>query len=260
MKVKPLSKIRVMTYNVHSCRGLDRRVDPERICRVIEKYSPDFLALQELDVNKKSSQHLDQPTYISRYLRMHCHFQPAIVLEKEHYGIAILSRYPFEVIKADCLTRSARKGSLCSRLPLIKCFYEPRGAIGVRIPLEEREIIFFNTHLGLDADERYLQTKDLLSADWLGGYKKDIPIIFCGDLNSGPKSRSYKIISQEYKEVKVGFKKEQKRKTFYSYFPLFELDHIFYTGNISLASAQIPSIPLTRMASDHLPLIADFNL
>lgn len=249
-----------MTYNVHSCRGMDRRVNPERICKVIEKYNPDLLALQELDVNKKSSNNFDQPSYIAEYLRMHCHFQPAIVLEKEHYGIAILSRYPFAVIRADHLKRSIRKESLCSRLPFIKYLYEPRGAIGVRITTKEREIVFYNTHLGLHADERHTQTKDILSTDWLGAHNNDIPTIFCGDLNAGPKSRAYKIISKEYKEVKVGFKKEQKRKTFYSYFPLLELDHIFYTGNINLVSAQIPSTPLTRMASDHLPLIADFNL
>ena len=40
---------RVMTYNVHACVGTDGRLDVERIASVIRMYSPDIVALQELD-------------------------------------------------------------------------------------------------------------------------------------------------------------------------------------------------------------------
>jgi len=43
---------------------------------------------------------MDQPHLIATHLRMQCHFQPAIAVKGEKYGIAILSRHPFEIKKA----------------------------------------------------------------------------------------------------------------------------------------------------------------
>jgi len=39
----------VMTYNVHSCIGMDGKISPLRIAEVIDRYHPDVIALQELD-------------------------------------------------------------------------------------------------------------------------------------------------------------------------------------------------------------------
>ncbi|MGD9302608.1 MAG: hypothetical protein PVI13_13610 [Desulfobacterales bacterium] len=41
--------LRVMTYNIHSCVGMDKKVNPERIARVIGAPTPDIVALQEVD-------------------------------------------------------------------------------------------------------------------------------------------------------------------------------------------------------------------
>ncbi len=40
--------IRIVTYNVHKCRGLDRRVLPERIAEVLRQLDADVIALQEV--------------------------------------------------------------------------------------------------------------------------------------------------------------------------------------------------------------------
>src|SRR5690606_32470965 len=37
----------VMTYNVHRCIGVDGKLSPERIARVIARHSPDIVVLQE---------------------------------------------------------------------------------------------------------------------------------------------------------------------------------------------------------------------
>ena len=43
--------IRCATYNVHKCRGIDRRTRPERIAAVIAELDADVVAMQEvLDV------------------------------------------------------------------------------------------------------------------------------------------------------------------------------------------------------------------
>ena len=44
--------LRVMTYNVHSCVGIDGRLSPRRVARVIARYQPDVVALQEVDVGR----------------------------------------------------------------------------------------------------------------------------------------------------------------------------------------------------------------
>ena len=40
--------MRVATYNIHRCRGMDRRVRPERIAAVLATIDPDVVALQEV--------------------------------------------------------------------------------------------------------------------------------------------------------------------------------------------------------------------
>ncbi|MGE0268906.1 MAG: endonuclease/exonuclease/phosphatase family protein [Candidatus Omnitrophota bacterium] len=260
MNEKKQLKIRVMTYNVHSCRGLDGRVIPERIGQVIEKYSPDIVALQELDVNRKNTGKIDQPLSIANYLRMHCHFQPALAMEGEHYGIAVLSRYPFDLIKAGHLKSFPEKCLRLFHLPVLRHFFEPREIIWVHLKIEDREIHFFNTHLGLRAGERGRQIRNILSDEWLGSVNHEAAVVFCGDFNAGPKSAVYEMIGQQLKEAKAEIKNGELRKTFASRYPLFELDHIFYKGKIKLDSVEIPVTALTRTASDHLPVIADFIL
>ena len=40
--------LRVMTYNIHSCIGGDRRYDPERILTILRDVDADIIALQEV--------------------------------------------------------------------------------------------------------------------------------------------------------------------------------------------------------------------
>lgn len=247
-----------MTYNVHSCRGLDGRVLPGRIARVIEEFNPDLVALQELDVNRRWSKRLDQPLLIARHLRMQSHFQPAIAMKGEHYGIAILSRYPFEIKKSVDLP-SYQKSVPGKKLPFLKYFFESRHAIWTSVIIGGREIYFVNTHLSLRARERLEQVKSLLGQEWLNIDSHKIPTIFCGDFNEGERSPGFKLLKTSFREVKSSMSYKSSRKTFHSCLPLFEVDHIFFNGNLRVESVSVPNTPLTKIASDHLPVIADFS-
>ena len=92
-----------MTYNVHRCRGVDRSWSPERIAQVIASCHPDIVALQELDVGRARSGHIDQAEVIARDLGMDVQFFPAMRVMEELYGDAILSRLPARLVKADSL-------------------------------------------------------------------------------------------------------------------------------------------------------------
>ena len=255
------SKIRVMTYNVHSCRGLDGKVLPERIAQVIEQCNPDLVALQELDVNRRSSKKIDQPLLISQYLRMHCHFQPAIAIEGEHYGIAILSRYPFDIKKAQNLPSYPQKLDYKKNsMPFLRYFFEPRHAIWTSVMINGLEIYFVNTHLSLRGKERFEQIKGLVGEQWLNIGSHNIPVIFCGDFNEGPSSMGHQLLKKYFGEVKSNMDEKSFKKTLFSYWPLFEVDHIFFSGDLKVECVNVPVTPLTRIASDHLPLVADFIL
>ncbi len=257
-----IKKIRVMTYNVHSCRGLDGKVLPQRIADVIAQFNPDLVALQELDVNRKWSQRIDQPLLIAQHLRMQCHFQPAIAIEGEQYGIAVLSRFPFEIKKSIDLPRYPKKFVLEKKyIPLLKYFFEPRHAIWASVTIGGAdEVYFVNTHLSLRANERLAQVKSLLSQQWLNMDAHKIPTILCGDFNEGPHSRGYQLIKTSFSEVKFHTDHKGSKKTLFSPLPLFEVDHIFYSNNLHVESVNVPMTPLTKIASDHLPVIADFTL
>ena len=43
----PYHHLRIMTYNVHACVGMDNRLDARRIARVIAQSQADVVALQE---------------------------------------------------------------------------------------------------------------------------------------------------------------------------------------------------------------------
>ena len=87
-------KLRVATYNVHGCVGMDRQRSEARIAEVIAQLSVDIVALQELDLSRTRSAGVDQTGMIAEQLGWHSYFHPAMRRGEEHYGNAILSRYP----------------------------------------------------------------------------------------------------------------------------------------------------------------------
>ena len=52
--------VRLMTYNVHRCVGVDRKLDIDRVADVIAACRPDVVALQELDVGRARTRGVDQ--------------------------------------------------------------------------------------------------------------------------------------------------------------------------------------------------------
>ena len=86
--------VRLMTYNVHGCVGVDKRLDVGRIAAVIAQNRPDIVALQELDVGRARSGRVDQAHEIAGRLGMRVHFNCAFRVEEEQYGDAILTPLP----------------------------------------------------------------------------------------------------------------------------------------------------------------------
>lgn len=240
--------LRVMTYNVHSCIGMDGRCSPERIARVIAQYDPDVVCLQELDVLRQRTGGIDQAHQIAHHLEMLFHFHPAIELAEEKYGDAILSRHHIELVKADALPG----------LHLEDERLEPRGALWVRVQLNDRTFNILNTHLSMNRRERLMATDALLGPDWLGHPDCNHGLrILCGDFNAHPRSPVCRRISQVMRDCQVGRDGYRPRNTFSGRMPLARIDHVFVDREAELLHVDVPSTKWTRVASDHLPLIVD---
>ena len=85
-------------------------------------------------------------------------------------------------------------------------------------------------------------------------------LIFCGDFNEGSSFRGYQLLKKAFDEVKSFMDHKSSKKTLFSCLPLFEVDHIFFNGSLRVESVSVPITSLTKIASDHLPVIADFSL
>jgi len=59
-----IPSVRVVTYNIHTCVGVDRRYDPGRISTVLREIDADIACLQEVDARRRSERHADQWAYL----------------------------------------------------------------------------------------------------------------------------------------------------------------------------------------------------
>lgn len=237
-----------MTYNVHACVGTDRKRDEGRIAEVIAAYSPDVVALQELDMARRRSRGADQALHIAQRLQMDFHFHPAMHLEEEKYGDAILSRLPLHLVKTGILPTAKSRWA-----------FEPRGALLVRLETGGSSLHVVNTHLGLSFRERKAQIEALLGPEWMQPGLSEERFILCGDFNALPRSQVYKKAAARLRDVQHAPPHHRARATFSSAYPLLRLDYIFATPDLKVTHVEVPRTPLIRVASDHLPLIADFE-
>ena len=242
-----LPKLRVATYNVHACNGMDRRRSEARIAEVIAELSADIIGLQELDLSRPRSGGVDQAGIIAEQLGWHHYFHPAMRTGDEHYGNAILSRFPLTLRQA------------CA-LPGEGTFYcrESRVAISMDVETPLGAVHIINTHFGLGRSERLLQAQ-LLNDEWLReSSSHDAPLILLGDFNSLPGSRTHRTLAQHLRDVRKLVEPVRSFRTFPTSFPAFAVDHIFVNTALQPIGLDVHRSPVARIASDHYPLAAEF--
>lgn len=236
--------IRILSYNVHSCVGTDRRLDVGRVADMIAALEPDIIGLQELDVGRRRSGGVDQAEEIARRLKMEFHFHPALKLEEELYGDALLTPFPMRLVKS-------------AALPSIG---EPRGALWTVVDVAGTPLQVFNTHLGLLRRDRLRQAAALTGPDWLGHPELEgKPVVLIGDFNSIPSSAAYRLILERLSDARHQTGR-LPAPTFPARWPLLRLDHVFVGGGPKIINAEAVSTPAARRASDHLPLLVTVQL
>jgi endonuclease/exonuclease/phosphatase family metal-dependent hydrolase len=239
---------RLLTYNVHRCVGMDRRLDVGRIAGVIAEHEPDIVCLQELDVGRARTGFVDQAQSIADSLAMTFHFHAAMRVEAEQYGDAILTLRPERLVKS-------------GPLPSVRGVpgVEPRGALWVAIDFDGVTLNVINTHLGLIPREQRLQALALAGEGWLGHPDCTGPTLLTGDFNATSLTRPYQTLVRKLADCQRTLRLRPSVKTFPSSFPAIRIDHCFTSPEVVVTRVHAPFSPLARMASDHLPLVIDFD-
>jgi endonuclease/exonuclease/phosphatase family metal-dependent hydrolase len=242
------ARLRVATYNVRSCRGMDGRRSEQRIAEVIASLEVDVIGLQELDLGRRRSAGVDQAALIAERLGWHRYFHAAMRVADEHYGDAILSRYPMQL-------RQARE------LPSVmtRVCPESRAAIWVEIETPAGPVQVINTHLGLGRRERLMQAQLLAGPEWLGRVQPADPLILMGDFNSLPGSPPFQLLTQQLRDTRTLVSPPRKLRTFPTRFPALAVDHIFVNDRLHVSSLTVVRNAETRIASDHFPMVADLH-
>lgn len=238
-------RLRVATYNVHGCRGMDKRRSEERIAEVIASLEADVIGLQELDFNRPRSAGVDQAGLIAEQLGWHRYFHPAFKAGDEHYGDAILSRYPMRLRQAQELPSVMTR--VCP---------ETRAAIWMEVETPLGNVQVINTHLGLGRRERLMQAELLAGPEWLGQIDPGDPLVLLGDFNSLPGSPPFQVLADGLTDIRTLVTPSPRLRTFPTRFPSLAVDHIFVNEKFRVDSVTVVRNAETRIASDHFPLVA----
>ncbi len=239
-------RFRLVTYNIHKgIGGVDRRYRPERIAETLAHYAPDIVFMQEVDDGVPRSRHHRQVDWLGDELGLkHRVFQANVRLRSGCYGNAIISRFPLSDTHHVELT-----------VPLKK----RRRAIAVHCHLKtehhRRTLVLFNLHLGLAGYERAMQLKRLLEDSMFRHTHRTTAMIMGGDLNDVWGNLGNRILRPAGLTPTSG-----PLNTFPAFQPLRPLDRLFFRGGITCDHCFRSRSRISRQASDHLPLIADFEL
>jgi endonuclease/exonuclease/phosphatase family metal-dependent hydrolase len=231
--------IRVVTYNIHTCVGVDRRYDPARIAAVLCEIDADIACLQEVGARRRIERQADQWAYLGEVTG--CRVILGGGNGRGRFGNAILTRFP---------VLSARS------LDLTVAGYQPRGAIDADLLIGDRVLRVIATHFGLRAGERRLQANRLMIAlgeSWTPDRRSADAVLLMGDLNEW-RGRSGAI-----RTFDRHLGPSPAARTFPSWMPVLALDRIYADGPAVLRDVSVYRSPLARLASDHLPLVGSLS-
>jgi endonuclease/exonuclease/phosphatase family metal-dependent hydrolase len=231
-----MRRLRIATYNVHQCVGADGRRLPERVAAVLREIDADVVGLQEVDARPGGGHDSMQMDYLASQLELEAFAGPTILRHDGHYGNALLTRRPVLDLRHVDLTVYRR---------------EPRAAIDVRLDVGGRTVRLVATHLGLLPGERRKQVRRLLD---LLGQEAGVPTILCGDINE------WFGVGRPLRWLNRRLGPCSRLTTFPAAFPIFALDRVWSTPPARLVRVAAHVSETARVASDHLPLVADVEL
>ena len=165
--------LKVMTYNVRHCAGMDLVLDYDRTAAVIIQQQPDVVALQELDSLTGRSEHRYQLGELASRTHYYPVFGSAIDYDGGKYGVGILTReHPLST----------------KHIPLPG--EEPR----VLLVVELQDYVIACTHLDLEKKQRLASVPLILEE----AQRWQKPFILAGDWNDTPGSELLQEMAEHF--------------------------------------------------------------
>jgi endonuclease/exonuclease/phosphatase family metal-dependent hydrolase len=232
--------VRVATYNIHRARGLDGRTRISRIAAVLATIDADIVALQE--VVGASPMRPGQAAELGAALAMGWVMATTRHQRTALFGNVVLSRFPIrQHLQYDLTWKTC----------------EPRGCQRVDVALDDHTLHFYNVHLGTSLLERRNQAARL--ATLVHDRRVIGPKIVLGDFNEWARGLATDVLGQRLQSVDLRTHL-RRRRTYPGFFPILHLDHIYFEGQVEVLRVALPQDRMAKMASDHLPLVADLRI
>lgn len=182
--------------------------------------------------------------FITANLGFHSSFGPNRRLNGGPYGNLLLSRFPLQT-----------KGNLDISI----CGYEQRGCLRGDITMGNTTVHFFNVHLGTGVIERRHQANKLFSTDILQSESLRGSRVVLGDFNESTKGPASTLRSNHFRSIDIR-KYLGRSRTCPGLIPFLHLDHIYFDRGLAVQRLMLHKTRTAIIASDHLPLVADFKL
>jgi len=234
-------ELTVMTYNIFS----GQRSSLERLAEEIKAADPDFVAIQELDVNTmrevaKGHNRVNCLNRLAELTGMFGFYGRTCDYWDGWYGIGLLSKHPMV---------SVRKFDLPNPKDV-----EPRILLIGQFEIDGSadHITFVSTHFDyIDAETIAIQAQ--AASDELR--KLDGPVLIAGDLNCDPTSKAISILKKDFKDLTC------PDNTFPAWDSEAKIDWIlgYPAAEFTLIDSTVPS-PSQQAASDHLPVVSKIKV
>ena len=226
--------VKVMSFNIHHGKSRLGLYNLNGVMEIVKDNQVDIVGLQEVDKNVYRSKFSDQVRLMATELGMYYAFGANIKIMGMEYGNAILSRYPIESVEN-------------IQLPGFK---EKRGLLLSKVQIDNRNVNFLVTHLGLTKQEKVNQVKLIKKYIQFLGERT----ILVGDFNSNESSEEINSI----KEVLVDSAQDEEGRFKHTYDGLViksRIDYIFASPDFRIRNYEV----LDSNISDHFPLIAELE-
>jgi endonuclease/exonuclease/phosphatase family metal-dependent hydrolase len=229
--------LKVATYNIRKCIGLDRKRDPARILAVLSEIGADIITLQEADRRFGARESCLPAAMIEAetpWTHVPFNIRPGGI---GWHGNAILVRRGVEVKNAHPMD-----------LPML----EPRGAVEAELIIDGRHIRVIGAHLDLSGLWRRRQIKAMLAH--IDAASRRLPTILMGDFNQWSDRGALSEFAFHHHRIL------KTPKSFHTSRPVAQLDRIIVSHDVDVVDCGAHISPLSQKASDHLPIWADLSL
>ena len=242
-----MTAIRIATYNIHKgVQGVGprRRLEIHNLGHAVEQLDADIVCLQEVrKVHRREERHFDRWPDLPQ----------AEFLAPEGYQV---------VYRSNAYTRHGEHGNaLLSRWPVLSHQhedisdhrFEQRGLLHVEILFHDQALHVLVVHLGLIRGSRARQVSQLqrfIERE----VPSDAPLLLAGDFNDWGNNVERALADTHLKAFKG-----ERQATFPARLPLVQLDYVYARG-LTPTAVHVPHGRIWWRMSDHLPLLADFDL